>query len=83
MIVKEDLGSKEDALEKQNFRQSVRQIGRALSYVDERKAERRTYNAACDPLFAHKPGFDHHLVKPADIRKVQQILATVSPASVG
>jgi CheY-like chemotaxis protein len=28
---------------------------------------------------SQEAGFDHHLVKPADFQKVQQILATVSP----
>jgi PAS domain S-box-containing protein len=36
------------------------------------------YGQASDRQRSHDAGFDHHLVKPADFGKVQQILATIS-----
>ena len=36
------------------------------------------YGRETDRQRSQEAGFDHHLVKPADFRKVQQILATVS-----
>jgi CheY-like chemotaxis protein len=37
------------------------------------------YGQDIDRQRAHDAGFDHHLVKPADFGKVQQILASVKP----
>jgi CheY-like chemotaxis protein len=39
------------------------------------------YGRATDRKRSKEAGFDHHLVKPADFRKVQQILANVSEKS--
>ena len=36
------------------------------------------YGQETDRQRSQEAGFDHHLVKPADFEKVQQILATVS-----
>ena len=36
------------------------------------------YGQATDKLRSQVAGFNHHLVKPADFSKVQQVLATVS-----
>ena len=36
------------------------------------------YGQETDRQRSQEAGFDHHLVKPADFGKVQQILATVS-----
>ena len=36
------------------------------------------YGQETDRQLSHESGFDHHLVKPADFGKVQQILATIS-----
>ena len=35
------------------------------------------YGQVTDKLRSHDAGFDHHLVKPADFGKVQEILATI------
>ena len=40
------------------------------------------YGKEIDKLRSHNAGFNHHLVKPADFRKVKQILATVSEKSI-
>ena len=36
------------------------------------------YGRATDRQLSREAGFDHHLVKPADFREVEQILATVA-----
>jgi CheY-like chemotaxis protein len=39
------------------------------------------YGREADRQRSQEAGFDHHLAKPADFKKVQQILATVSEKS--
>lgn len=40
------------------------------------------YGQAADKLRSHHAGFDHHLVKPADFAKVQEILATIPKKAI-
>jgi CheY-like chemotaxis protein len=37
------------------------------------------YGQESDRQRSQEAGFDHHLVKPADFRKVKEILASVKP----
>jgi CheY-like chemotaxis protein len=39
------------------------------------------YGNEADKLRSHDAGFNHHLVKPTDFDKVQEILATASPTA--